>query len=177
MTYSVVHAKTQQQPLVYIIALSDQFAHNKAVPLCVTPARVRSLFWTAIAAGARGIDYATFGGTASSNPDFAVSGAVRAQAARQASRLATLAPAILTGTPIPLASSSAIVRYGAWDFGGAIYLIAVNTASKAAKPTLLLQALAGKTAQVTWENRSRSLRGGALTDNFGPLAVHIYKIV
>jgi hypothetical protein len=176
LTYSIVHAKTLQAPLVYVIPLSDKFRHGSE-KLCITSSRVQAEFWTAIAAGARGIDYATFGSPTSRNPDFAVEDAVRRQVARQDAHLATLGPAILTGAPISIPSASIQVRYGAWDYGGALYLVAVNTASTATSASLLLRPFAGKTADVLWENRrSLHLRKGILTDDYGPLAVRIYRI-
>ena len=66
------------------------------------------------------------------------------------------------------------VKAGAHTDGGALYVVAVNSSFSPARATLHVQGLAGRTLQVFDENRNVAAQGDAFTDDFAPLAAHVY---
>lgn len=143
---------------------------------CTTPANLSMAFWTVIAAGGRGIEYSTR--DAGHGSDFDVSNELKSQAAKLAAQMATLGPAVLTGKKVSLQQSPAgAVRYVAWQYGGAYYIIGVNTDNNPETSTFSGTFLTrAKTAQVMWENRNLRMAAGKATDSFAAQAVHIYKV-
>ena len=65
------------------------------------------------------------------------------------------------------------------EYDGHIYLFAINydSAAKSGRATIEVSGLeAGTTIELVDEDRTITAAGGTFTDDFGPLAVHIYKI-
>jgi hypothetical protein len=60
--------------------------------------------------------------------------------------------------------------------GGRLYLIAVNTATEACQVTFKLGRLRSSKADVLFEGRSVKLAKTRMTDDFKPLAVHVYDL-
>ena len=65
------------------------------------------------------------------------------------------------------------ISYLLKNHGDDVYLFAVNSAAEKVRATFRLNA-SGK-AEVLRENRTVAISGGALADDFEPLAVHIYR--
>jgi hypothetical protein len=68
------------------------------------------------------------------------------------------------------------VEYLAKDGQGAVYVIAANIKEAADKATFTLD-FAPKKIEVLDENRELKAEGQGFSDDFGPLAVHIYKLI
>ena len=60
--------------------------------------------------------------------------------------------------------------------GGRLYLIAVNTATEPCQVTFNLGRLRSHQASVLFEGRSTKVAKALMTDNFKPLAVHVYDL-
>jgi hypothetical protein len=69
-------------------------------------------------------------------------------------------------------SQQVVVSARTW--GGALYLIAVNSGYSAAQATFKLPVLNGRTLTVMGEGRRLASKGDSFTDSFAPLAVHVY---
>ncbi len=69
-------------------------------------------------------------------------------------------------------SQQVVVSARTW--GGALYVIAVNSGYSAAQATFKLPALDGRTLSVMGESRRIASTGDSFTDSFAPLQVHIY---
>ncbi len=133
-------------------------------PFSITPETVRAESWLAIAAGANGL------GLFPPSPAPEVAQAVTL-VTRQ---IRGLAPALLS-PPAPVSVEPDLpVRVGARSFNGALYVIAVNPEGVPARATIRLRGLDGRTLSVLDENRSVESDGDAFTDDFAPLAVHVY---
>ena len=82
------------------------------------------------------------------------------------------APAVLAGPkadPLGAPSVSCLLK----RHGGKSYLLAVNAA---AEPVSAKLAVPGaETVEVLYENRACDVKGGFITDDFAPFAVHIYR--
>lgn len=129
-----------------------------------TPLTVRAETWLAIAGGARGIGYF---------PDHwrpEIAAAVR----RLNVEISSLAPALLA-RELPAAASAGPVRVGARRLNGTTYVIAVNTSWRTVRASVTTAGLRGR-ARVFGEGRGVAVRGGAITDRFGPLAAHVYVV-
>jgi hypothetical protein len=132
--------------------------------LVVTPATVRAESWLAIAGGARALGFFPADWPPKVAPGIA---AVVAETT-------ALGPALLA--PDAPVSASAPVVVGARSYGGAFYVVAVNPTRQRVKATIRATGLAGDSANVVGESRSVALSGGALSDSFAPLAVHLYVV-
>ncbi|HEY9713261.1 MAG TPA: hypothetical protein V6C72_07315 [Chroococcales cyanobacterium] len=143
---------------------------------CTTPANLSMAFWTLVAGGGAGIEYVT----KDQSGQFDVSGELQTQAAKLSKELAALGPAVLAGKKLTFGvSSSTAVREGGWQYGGVVYIVAVNTEPQPASDSFSMAGVGAtaKAAQVMWEGRSTKVVGGKIVDNFGPYAVHIYKVI
>jgi hypothetical protein len=132
--------------------------------LVVTPATVRAESWLAVAGGARGLGFFP----ADWPPEVApgIGQVVRETAA--------LGPALLA--PDEPVSASAPIVVGARSYGGAFYVVAVNPTHRRVEATIRAAGLDGESANVLGEGRSVGISGGALSDAFQPLAVHLYVV-
>jgi hypothetical protein len=96
-----------------------------------------------------------------------------------AAEVKTLSPVLLSpddrGTAVCLPSNGKIdTRLK--QHGGRLYLIAVNTATEPCQVTFKLDRLGSSQASVLFEGRSVKLAKGQMTDDFKPLAVHVYDL-
>jgi hypothetical protein len=133
--------------------------------LTVTPATVRAESWLAIAGGAHGLGF--FPGQWTPAVGTAVQAVTRG--------VAELGPA-LTGPAAPASVTPAggSVRVGARAYGGAVYVIAVNSGRRSEQATIGAAGLRDGPLSVVGEARTVGVAGGRFTDAFGPLAVHVY---
>jgi len=174
--FNSIQTKTRNKPLIYSAIIVDQLRPNK--DSCWTGAEQEALFWTVFAGGGSGLEYTTFRPW-DTTATFAVNSTVAAAVAKAVSQAATLGPALLAGKAenIP-ANQKSQVKYGAWDYGGTTYVVGVNTNNTPSSGTFLVRGhTRATTAQVMWENRSVKIKSGDITEKFGPLAVHIYKVL
>jgi hypothetical protein len=132
--------------------------------LAVTPATVRAESWLAVAGGAHGLGFFP----ADWPPEVApgIGQVVRETAA--------LGPALLA--PDAPASASGPIVVGARSYGGAFYVVAVNPTLRPVEATIRAAGLAGDSANVVGEGRAVGISGGALSDAFSPLGVHLYVV-
>jgi len=96
-----------------------------------------------------------------------------------ASEVKTLSPVLLSpddrGTAVCLPPNGKIdTRLK--QHGGRLYLIAVNTATEPTQVTFKLGRLRSSQASVLFEGRSLKLAKTQMTDDFKPLAVHVYDL-
>jgi hypothetical protein len=156
-----------QQELVRLAAGKPTFQWIEAGPMkcpnvAVTPEVVRAESWLAVVGGARGLGFFP----SEWQPPIQ-------QAITQVTHdVKALGPALLAA-PTP-ASASGGVRVAARAYGGALYVIAVNPASGPARAELRVPGLGGRAVSVLGEGRQVQASGGAFTDAFGPLGVHLY---
>lgn len=129
-----------------------------------TPTSVRAETWLAIAAGARGIGYF---------PDVWEQ-PIRDTITSIDRDIVALAPALLDATASGIVGPSSPIRVGVRRHNGAIYVIAVNTSTKALTGRVAVPALGDRTLRVFGENRTISAQLSQIVDSFGPLGVHIY---
>ena len=129
----------------------------------VTPATTRAESWMAIAGGAHGLGY-----WPASWP--AANGRAIAAVGRDVARVG---PAIYRpDEPVSVDTPPVVVSARTW--GGALYVIAVNSGYSATQTTFKVPALDGRTLTVMGESRRLASDGDSFTDSFAPLAVHIY---
>jgi hypothetical protein len=129
----------------------------------VTPAVVRAESWMAIAGGAHGLGFW---------PASWPAGNARAIAA-VGREVARLGPAVYRPDE-PVSDDNSQILVSARTWGGALYVIAVNSGYSAAQTTFKVPALNGRTLTVMGESRRLATAADSFTDSFAPLAVHIY---
>ena len=66
------------------------------------------------------------------------------------------------------------MKAGAHADGGALYVVAVNSSFSPTRATLHVQGLNGRALEAFDEGRSVAAQGDSFTDDFAPLAGHIY---
>jgi stage II sporulation protein D len=136
---------------------------NRTASLDPTPATVEAETWLAIAGGADGIGYFPNNWSAE----------ITDTITRINWEIRELTPA-LVAPDSHATSDTAGVRVSARALNGALYVIAVNTTNTDTNATIQVPGLAGRTAEVLAENRIVNTSGDAISDDFAPLAVHIY---
>jgi hypothetical protein len=166
----------------------------------VTSQYTRAEVWMAIIGGATGIGYFTHKWV---DPDgsrnysaFAPTAERRAEPRRLNAQLTRLAPAMLVDparASVHISMTDALpCHFKATQVHGALYLFAQNTdlgkdaeklqqcepiSPRSGMATLALEALsAGTRVEVVDEHRTITAQEGRFTDDFGPLAEHIYRI-
>jgi hypothetical protein len=129
----------------------------------VTPATTRAESWMAIAGGAHGLGYW---------PEIwpVPNGRAIAAVGRDVARVG---PAIYRPDEV-VSDDTPQVVVSARTWGGALYVIAVNSSYSTTQTTLKIPALDGRTLTVMGESRRLASTGDTFTDSFAPLAVHIY---
>jgi hypothetical protein len=132
--------------------------------LRVTPATVRAESWLAVVGGARGLGFFPADWPADVAPGIAA----------VARETAALGPALLA--PDAPVSARAPIEVVGRSFDGAFYVVAVNPSRRRVDATIRAAGLVGDSATVVGEGRAVALSGGALSDAFGPLAVHLYVV-
>jgi hypothetical protein len=148
---------------------SSQWCHGRGVE----PQELRAEAWMALVNGATAIGWFTHSWT----PDysqFRVAADVQAEMARTARQVTTLAPAI-DGVPVHVGVQTSEGRVDAMarSAGGALYVFAVNISRTPVTATFTVP---NGTWQVYEEGRTVTAVGGALTDSFAPLGVHVYVL-
>jgi hypothetical protein len=131
--------------------------------LGVTPQTVHAETWLAIAGGAHAIGYFPYSWT----PD------VGSQISQDRQEIDTLSAALLEAA-IPSSSQNGLVKVGARDHNGAVYVIAVNSSREPATSTITVPELGNRTLISLDGTQTVTAANGSFTDNFGPLDVHIY---
>ncbi len=129
----------------------------------VTPATVRAESWLAIAGGAHGLGF--FPSSWSVPIGNTISGVTR--------QIAELGPALLAA-PEYGQSDAPLVHVGVRHFGGATYVIAVNSGFGPVNSTITVPGLGGHPLDVVDEGRRLGSVGDSFSDSFDPLGVHIY---
>jgi hypothetical protein len=129
----------------------------------VTPATVRAESWLAIAGGAHGLGF-----WPARWPS-----AVGAAIAGVARDVARLGPAVYMPSA-GASDDSPQVQISARTWGGALYVIAINSSYSPADATITAPSLSGRTLTVMGESRRVDAVGDTFQDHFAPLAVHIY---
>ncbi len=148
----------------------------------VTPQHIRAEVWMGICGGATAIGYFTHVWKPRYS-QFGVPQANRDALSRINSQITRLTPAIL-GQPAErrvaaTTDSGAKIAVLAKRAGGAMYVFAVNYDEKYKKAaaTLKVEGLdAGVEVAVVDEGRTIRSNAGSFADEFGPLAVHIYRL-
>jgi hypothetical protein len=129
----------------------------------VTPAVVRAESWMAIAGGAHGLGFW---------PAHWPAGSARAIAA-VARDLARLGPATYMPN-LPATTDNGAIVLSARNWGGALYVIAVNTTFSPQDATMRQALLNGRTLAVLGESRKIRSVHDAFGDSFPPVGVHVY---
>ena len=132
--------------------------------LAITQETVRAEAWLAIAGGAHGLGFFP-----TWSPDV---GQAISLLSRQ---IRGLAPALLApAAPVSVEPPGSPIRVGARSYDDALYIIAVNPAFSPAQATIRAPGLGGRTLFVLDENRAIQPREDTFSDDFAPLAVHVY---
>jgi hypothetical protein len=172
-TRALVALARPNQPVyswIEAASTSSQWCRGRGVE----PRELRAEVWMSLVNGATAIGYFTHSWT----PDYAqfrVAPATQAEMRRTNRQLTTLAPALL-GAPVDVAVEALDGRVDAFArrFGGATYVFAVNVGRS---PVRARFTVAGDGAwRVFEEGRTVTASGGALTDSFAPLGVHVYVL-
>ena len=139
---------------------------------------LRFMAYDAILCGATGLTFALY-----KTP---VGGAMWRAVCRVVAELRDLTPALTAPSWLaPVTVTYEDLGYTIWDGvltmvrrrGDDLYLFAANTAFDSARATMAVGGLSGSTvAQVCGEQREVPVEGGALCDDFGPYAVHVYQL-
>jgi hypothetical protein len=129
-----------------------------------TPETVRAESWLSIAGGAHAIGYFPNNWNA----------AVGAEIARTNREIQTLVPALVEPAIAASASVGSLVKVGARDHNGAVYVIAVNASRTAATTTITVPALGDRMLRTLDGQHTVLAAGGSFTDSFGPLEARIY---
>lgn len=143
------------------------------------PAEIRSEVWMALIHGASGIFYFAH----EWKPNFREDAVFRypdnvQEITRVNAQIKALAPVLNSPSladrvrvEAPVAIATLVKRHADAD-----YVFAVNTTSKAAKAKLALTGVPGPQAVVLGEDRLIRIEGGAISDDFAPYGVRLYKI-
>jgi hypothetical protein len=125
---------------------------------------VRAETWLAIAAGARGIGYFP------DQWDDAIRGTITAIN----HDIVSLAPALLDVASNGIVGPTSTIRVGVRRHNGAVYVIAVNSSTKATTGRLMVPGLGDRVLRVFDEGRTVTSQLSQIVDNFDGLGVHIY---
>jgi hypothetical protein len=148
------------KPTFQWIEASTWRCHRPA--LRVTPETVRAESWLAIAGGARGLGFFPADWDPAVTPGIA---AVSTEATALAGAL--LAPELPVTASAPLVAAARAVN-------GALYVVAVNPTRRVVHARISAPGLSGRPLTVVGERRGLSPSADSFTDDFAPLAVHLY---
>jgi hypothetical protein len=142
----------------------------------ITPAIVNAETWLAIAGGACGIGYFTNSWTGDLWNRWDFDAGVEQQIASTVAEVQRLAPALCDGTyGSAVTPWNGTVVASTRTLNGALYVIAVNGASKATNVPFRVDALAGRTLTVLGEGRTiKPVKQVIFRDSFAPYQVHVY---
>jgi hypothetical protein len=129
-----------------------------------TPETVRAESWLSIAGGAHAIGYFP--------NNWGVP--VGAEIARTNHEIQTLVPALVEPPIAASVSLGSLVKVGARDHNGAVYVIAVNASRTATTATITVPALGDRMLRTLDGQHSALAAGGSFSDSFGPLEVRVY---
>jgi hypothetical protein len=129
-----------------------------------TPQTVRAEAWLSIAGGAHAIGY--FPNNWSLD--------VGAEIARTNHEIQSLAPALVEPAIAASVAPESVVKVGAREHNGAVYVIAVNASRNAAASQINVPALGDRVLQSLDGMHTVTARSGSFTDSFAPLEVRIY---
>ncbi len=148
----------------------------------VTPAHIKAEVWMAICRGATAIGYFTHVWKPAYH-QFGVPEENRIALREINAQITRLAPAILSDEPMPAVTirTEADVKLDvlARRHAGSLYLFAVNYDERAvpAQATVTVPNLPAEAEiEVLDERRVIRARAGSFSDDFGPLAVHLYRV-
>jgi hypothetical protein len=145
-----------------------------------TPAQVGAEVWMALIHGSRGLIYfvhqfkPTFNEAALLDDPEMLAAVTTLN--RQIHELAPVlnSPSVRDGATAEAASP---IAWMLKRHGNAIYLFAVNLRNEPARGSWVVRGLAGDAeAELLSESRRVTVRNGALADEFGPYAVHLYRV-
>ena len=161
---------------VFVFIESGAYAAGNPV---ITPDQFRGEVWEAIIHGARGIFYFPVRVTPHFKYDVTPP-AVADEMTKQDATITKLA-GVLQGTidPRSLGATAPSPLQVAWrSSAGHSYFFVLNLSPKAVgHQTIALRGIGSATsATVYGENRTVKISGNAITDDFGPYAVHIYQV-
>ena len=145
-----------------------------------TPDEVKTMIWMVLVHGANGYGFFCHSWAGAQASVAAIEPAMQAALAPVNAEVRSLArvlnsPAVADGATVKNTMGSrvdAIVKKSE----GATYVFAVNMFRKPEKPTITVRGTGDATAEVLFENRTVPVKGGQLTDEFAPYAVHRYKV-
>ena len=80
------------------------------------------------------------------------------------------------GQNFTISPTNAPVEFTAREMDGKVYLIAANKSPKPQPVKFSGSALAGKKAEVMYEEHRVSIQGNTFSDEFSPLGVHVYRL-
>ena len=169
---------TGKPQLAYIEATSDISPNRSMNSGVVSPGQFRSMVWSAVAHGVKGIIYFPqgFGGGFvydSTPPE------ILAEMKTVNAHLTAIA-GTLAGTANPAAGAvtvAAPLEAGWRGTGTSRLLIVVNATDQTIKAaSIALGRATAATATVDWENRKLATSNGVLTDDFAPFTTHVYRV-
>jgi hypothetical protein len=149
----------------------------------VTPEQLRAEVWMALVHGAQGIFYFCHQMKPTFNEDALLDDdRIRPAVAAINAQVRELAPVLnspsLAGrTTVKTSGDDAPVAAMTKAHGGAVYVFAVAMRDRATPATLTVRDMPdGATVEVLGENRQLKVSNGAFDDQFGPYAVHLYRV-
>jgi hypothetical protein len=161
-------------PTVYTMNLG-RYAIRSGLQTCVTPSALAAEIWTAIVARVKGFRYAS--ADAGNQDDYDVAHDLSAKASALAVQMDSLQPVLLSGQRGAIPVSSTDVRAISIKYAGAVYVLAVNTASTSQTVSLKSGIASGARFGRLWESGSVKQAKGVIFQHFAPLAVHFYRAI
>jgi len=145
----------------------------------VTPAQHRAMTYLALAHGARGLFWYSFNDPnwhiPDNNPE------LWAEMKLVNDELIVLEPALLNASLGEATFADGAIHAAARRAGDELFVIAVNPTDEAVSARVLLSEVApgltcSASADAIFEDREVAVADGAISDDFEPLAVHVYKL-
>jgi hypothetical protein len=129
-----------------------------------SPETVRAEAWLSIAGGAHAIGYFPNNWSAD----------VGAEIARTNHEIQSLAPALVEPPIAASVAPDSVVKVGARDHNGAVYVIAVNASRNATTSEINVPTVGDRVLRSLDGLHTITARSGSFTDSFAPLEVRIY---
>lgn len=156
-------------PVIYHINMHSSSSTRN----CLNPSRFRNVFWTVWVSGGDGMMMSFQSGPAPGD-EVVVDGQVQSSVASEARTMNKLAACLSRGKSKRVSTDSRHVATRACTSASGSYVVAVNLANTSNRTTI--NTTHGKKVRVIREGRSvKYVKSNSFSDNFGPLAVHIYK--
>jgi len=145
-----------------------------------TPDEVKTQIWMALVHGADGYGFFCHSWAGERASVSAIAPEMQAALAPVNAEVHKLAPVLNSPTVADAAtaktSMGSRVDVMVKRHEGATYVLAVNMFRKAEKAVITVKGAGDGAAEVLFENRTVSIKGGQLLDDFAPYAVHRYKL-